>query len=91
MEILSIPHQTSNNCFDKHEGCKRTEHKVFNRSFWYKGFEVKRNANVPVGADGLWEIPELKWFGKGGMQKGFLTVSMIQSREAIDRYMEFNV
>ena len=87
--ILSKPRVLD--IFDKHEGCQRTQKKEFDREFTYRGFVVKRNDNVSQGADGRWEVPTLKWWSKGKEQYGFLTVSKIQAREAIDRYMEFNI
>jgi hypothetical protein len=87
---IEISHSVSNDPFDKHEGDRRTELKNFNRTIHYRGLEIKRNANVPCGAEGYWEVPKLKWFGKGGLHEGFLTVSILQSKEAIDRYYDLN-
>jgi len=76
--------------FDRYEGSRRTEIKAYDRVIEYRGFEIVRNSYIPVGAEGYWEIPRLKYFGIGGIKKGFLTVSIIQSKEAIDKYYEFN-
>ena len=76
--------------FDRYEGSRRNEIKVFGRTILYRGFEIKRNDYVPSGADGRWEIPTLKFVAKGGIKTGFLTVSIIQSKEAIDKYFDWN-
>lgn len=76
--------------FDKHEGERRTEIKAYNRVIDYRGFEILRNGYVPNGADGRWEIPELNYITIGGIKKGFLTVSIIQSKEAIDKWFSLN-
>lgn len=76
--------------FDRYEGSRRTEIKVFDRVIEYRGFEILRNSYIPVGAEGYWEIPKLKHFTIGGIKEGFLTVSIIQSKEAIDKNFEFN-
>jgi len=99
---ITLPRPRVLDIFDKHEGCKRTEKKVYDRTIMYKGFEIKRNTNVPQGAEGYWEVPKLKWRGVGesstgnvidenGNKFGFLTVSITQAKEAIDKYMEYNV
>lgn len=76
--------------FDRYEGSRRHEIKFFDRTINYRGFEIKRNAYVPQGAYGKWEVPHLKHIEVGGIKTGFLTVSIIQSREAIDKYFELN-
>jgi len=88
---ITLPRPRVLDIFDKHEGCQRTEKKVYDRTIMYKGFEIKRNDNVPQGADGRYEVPKLRWWGKGGEQVGFLTVSIKQCREAIDNNMEHNI
>jgi len=77
--------------FDRYEGSRRHEIKVFDRTIEYRGFHIKRNAYIPNGADGRWEVPELKYIAIGGIKTGFLTVSIIQSKEAIDKYYQMNV
>lgn len=77
--------------FDRYEGSRRHEIKVYDRTIDYKGFEIKRNSYVPVGGVGYWEVPKLKYIGIGGILTGFLTVSIIQSKEAIDKYYELNL
>ncbi len=77
--------------FDRYEGSRRHEIKVFDRTIEYRGFEIKRNAYIPNGADGRWEVPALKYIAIGGIKTGFLTVSIIQSKEAIDKYYQMNV
>ncbi len=77
--------------FDRYEGSRRHEIKVFDRVIHYRGFEIKRNAYIPNGAWGRWEIPTLKYLDKGGVKTGFLTVSIIQSKEAIDKYFDWNL
>lgn len=91
MNYVILEHQPTTNLFDKHEGCLRTEYKLYDRTIHYKGFEIFRNSNVPQGADGRWDVPKLKWWGKGGLQIGFLTVSITQAKEAIDKYLEYNI
>ena len=76
--------------FDSHEGSRRTEIKVYGRVIEYRGFEIVRNNYIPVGAEGYWEVPNLYFLTIGGVKRGFLTVSIIQSKEAIDRYFELN-
>jgi len=76
--------------FDRYEGSRRQEIKVFDRTIWYRGYAIKRNSYVPSGADGRWEVPSLKYVDKGGIKTGFMTVSIIQSKEAIDKYFEWN-
>lgn len=77
--------------FDRYEGSRRTEIKVYDRTIEYRGFEIKRNSYIPVGAEGYWEVPELNYLTVGGIKKGFLTVSILQSKEAIDKYYDFNM
>ena len=77
--------------FDRYEGSRRHEIKVFDRTILYRGYEINRNAYVPQGAFGKWEVPALKYVDKGGIKTGFLTVSIIQSKEAIDKYFDWNV
>ena len=36
--------------FDRYEGSRRHEIKVFDRTIEYRGYEIKRNAYVPQGA-----------------------------------------
>lgn len=76
--------------FDRYEGSRRHEIKVFDRTIEYRGFDIKRNSYVPNGAYGKWEIPTLKHLALGGIKTGFLTVSIIQSKEAIDKFFELN-
>lgn len=90
MEYYEINPTPTTNVFDKWEGSKRTELKKFDRTIHYKGFDIKRNTNVPVGAVGYWEIPELRYIEIGGIKKGFLTVSITQAKEVIDRYIHLN-
>lgn len=76
--------------FDRYEGDRRTEIKVYDRIIEYRGFEIIRNSYIPVGAVGYWEVPRLNYLAIGGIKKGFLTVSITQSKEAIDKYFKFN-
>jgi len=76
--------------FDKYEGDRRTEVKHYNRTIEYRGYEIKRNGYVPNGADGRWEVPTLKYIDLGGVKEGFLTVSITQSKEAIDKWFMLN-
>ena len=76
--------------FDRYEGSRRHEIKVFDRTIWYRGYAIKRNAYIIPGADGRWEVPNLKYVAKGGIKTGFMTVSIIQSKEAIDKYFNWN-
>jgi len=76
--------------FDRYEGSRRHEIKVYDRIIEYRGFQILRNSYVPVGGVGYWEVPNLKYVGIGGIKEGFLTVSIIQSKEAIDKWFELN-
>jgi len=76
--------------FDKYEGERRTDIKAYDRNHSYRGFEVKRNGYIPNGADGRWEVPNLKYIAPGGIVEGFLTVSLTQSKEAIDKWFMLN-
>ena len=76
--------------FDRYEGERRTDIKVFDRQEDYRGFRMVRNSYIPNGADGRWEIPTLKYIGIGGILTGFLTVSKTQCIEAIDRWFNLN-
>lgn len=76
--------------FDRYEGSRRTEIKVYDRTIEYRGFQILRNSYIPVGGVGYWEIPKLKYVGIGGIKEGFLTVSIIQSKEAIDKWFVLN-
>jgi len=76
--------------FDRYEGSRRTEIKVFDRLFEYRGFKVFRNSYIPVGAVGYWEVPDLKYVAIGGIKKGFLTLSKKQAMEAIDKNFVIN-
>jgi hypothetical protein len=77
--------------FDRYEGSRRTEIKVYDRAIDYRGFQILRNSYIPVGAEGYWEVPTLKHLAIGGIKDGFLTVSIIQAKEAIDKYYDFNM
>ena len=77
--------------FDRYEGSRRTEIKVYDRVIDYRGFQIVRNSYIPVGGHGLWEVPALKYIGIGGIKEGFLTLSIIQSKEAIDKWYNFNM
>lgn len=76
--------------FDRYEGSRRTEIKVYDRVIEYRGFHILRNSYIPVGGNGYWEVPKLKFIAPGGIKQGFLTVSIIQSKEAIDKWFELN-
>jgi hypothetical protein len=76
--------------FDKYEGERRTEIKAFDRTIEYRGYHIKRNSYIPNGADGRWEISNLKFIAPGGIKEGFLTVSILQSKEAIDKWFMLN-
>lgn len=76
--------------FDRYEGDRRTDIKSFDKSFEYRGFIVYRNAYIPNGADGRWEVPELNHIQIGGNKKGLLSVSKIQCKEAIDKWFDYN-
>ena len=76
--------------FDKYEGERRTEIKHYNRTIAYRGYEIKRNGYIPVGADGYYEVPKLNYIVPGGIKMGFLTVSITQSKEAIDKWFMLN-
>lgn len=76
--------------FNRSEGERRTEVKAYDRTITYRGFEIKRNGYIPQGADGRWEVPSLNYIGLGGILKGFLTVSITQSKEAIDKWFMLN-
>lgn len=76
--------------FDKYEGERRTEIKAYNRTIEYRGFKIKRNAYIPNGADGRWEVIGLKYVAPGGIKEGFLTVSITQSKEAVDKWFGLN-
>jgi len=61
-------------------------------SRWYKGFELKRNPERNPGDDGYWIVPELYYRNFANkIEKGFETVSIIQCKEAIDKWFEFNL
>ena len=76
--------------FDRYEGDRRSDIKSFDKSFEYRGYKILRNAYIPNGADGRWEIPELNHIQIGGNKKGFLSVSKIQCVEAIDKWFNYN-
>jgi hypothetical protein len=76
--------------FDRYEGSRRTEIKIYDREIEYRGFKIMRNSYIPVGAEGYWEVPKLKFLAIGGIKEGFLTVSITQSKEAIDKNFEMN-
>jgi hypothetical protein len=60
--------------------------------FWYKGFKCIKNLEKTPGEYGLWYIPELYYRKFGNkIEKGFETVSMIQCREAIDKWYNFSI
>lgn len=76
--------------FDRYEGDRRTDIKSYDRALEYRGYTILRNGYIPNGANGRWEIPNLKYIGIGGVKTGFLTVSILQSQEAIDRWFNMN-
>lgn len=76
--------------FDRYEGDRRHEIKSFDRTIEYRGFEIKRNSYIPNGAYGRWEVPGLKYIDIGRIKENFLTVSIIQSKEAIDKWYHLN-
>ena len=76
--------------FDRLEGDRRTEIKAFDRTIEYNGYRIYRNSYIPNGADGRYEIPDLKYIGIGGIKTGFMTVSITQSKEAIDKWGYIN-
>lgn len=76
--------------FDKYEGERRTEIKYYDRTIEYRGFKLRRNSYVPNGAQGRWEVPTLKYVSAGGIKEGFLTVSILQCKEAIDKWFMIN-
>lgn len=76
--------------FNRQTGERRSEIKDYDRLIEYRGFDIIRNAYVPKGGANLWEIPELQHITVGGIKKGFATVSIIQSKEAIDKWFELN-
>ena len=76
--------------FDRHEGDRRTDIKSFDREIEYRGFKIYRNSYIPNGADGRYEIPELYHISIGGLKKGMLSVSIIQSKEFIDKWFVLN-
>lgn len=76
--------------FDRYEGERRTDIKSFDRQENYRGFKMVRNAYIPNGADGRWEVPTLKYIGIGGILTGFLTVSKTQCMESIDKWFYLN-
>jgi len=76
--------------FDKYEGERRTEIKAYGRTIIYRGFKIRLNKYIPNGADGRWEVPELKYIAPGGITEGFLTVSITQAKEAIDKNFMLN-
>ena len=60
-------------------------------SRWYRNYEIIKNPLKTAGEDGLWSIPELYWMKYGNkIQKGFETISIIQSKEAIDKWFDFS-
>jgi hypothetical protein len=86
---IEIQHHPSDNPFDKHEGDRRTELKNFNRTIHYRGFEIKRNANVPNGGFGFWEIPNLQVFEKGSW-KVFMSCAKNEATTIIDKFYDNN-
>lgn len=59
--------------------------------FFYKGFKCIKNIDKEPGEFGLWIIPELYYRKYGNkIEKGYDTISMIQCREAIDKWENFN-
>ena len=76
--------------FDRYEGERRTDIKSFDRTIEYRGFNIYRNSYIPNGADGRWEVPTLNHITLGGLKMGFMTVSIVQSKEAIDRWFSLN-
>jgi len=76
--------------FDRYEGNRRTEIKVYDRTINYRGFDIKRNIYIPKGAVGYYEVPKLKYIDIGGIKEGFLSTSISFSKETIDKYFELN-
>lgn len=58
---------------------------------WYRGYQMIKDLTLSPGAKGYWFIPELSYRKYGNkIEKGYLTVSMTQGREAIDEWFDFN-
>lgn len=76
--------------YDRYEGEKRHLIKSYDRCIDYRGYEILRNSYVPNGGYGKWEVPELNHLDIGGIKKGFLTVSITQAKEAIDKWFVMN-
>ncbi len=59
---------------------------------YYKGYKIVKNFDKSPGEFGLWYVPDLyiREFGNK-IKKGFETVSIIQSKEAIDKWFNFNL
>jgi hypothetical protein len=78
------------NEFNRNTGDRRSEIKDYNRTINYRGFKIIRNGYVVNGGADRYEVPTLKHITLGGVKEGFSTVSIIQSKEAIDKWFEFN-
>jgi hypothetical protein len=58
----------------------------------YRGFDIVKDTTKIPGEYGYWFVPELyyrKYANK--VEKGFITVSITQGREAIDEWYEFSI
>lgn len=70
---------------------KFTEYIKESKDYKYRGYTIVFNKDVPPGADGRWEVPDLHYFKHAHkLTKGFKTVSKIQCEEAINRLFDLN-
>lgn len=65
---------------------------IFSFKTKYNGFTIYKNKTKGPGEDGLYFIPNILHIKFGNqITKGAETVSIIQSKEFIDRWKQFNI
>lgn len=59
---------------------------------WYKGYQILKSEGKTPGEYGLWYVPDLchRQFANK-IIRGFYSVSIIQCKEAIDEWFDFNI
>ena len=57
----------------------------------YRGYKYVKDQTKGPGEYGLWTIPDLYYRNHANkIEKGFISISMIQCREAIDTWYDFS-
>ena len=59
---------------------------------WYRGYQLVKNPEKSPGEVGYWSVPDLYYrVFANKIEKGFDTVSIIQCKQAINEWFDFNI